>query len=255
MVLDLTKPQEGATNWGSAVNQNFTDLESDLNRRDPSRSYSDYTDWVSATTAGESNWLVSVSGTGASGSLLAAVAPNHPGQLQLSTGTTTTGRAGLVKANPNTVLRIRPATRTVFEVCLRVPILSTSVQRFAVRVGFGNRVPSVSGGRPTNGTWFELDPQTIGSSNWHLLSATLPVTGVEDLGIAPAADTFTRLRFETDASNAMRVWIDDTEVAAASIPTTGDVGPLLVIEKAAGTTARTLVIDYCRMEIQFTEPR
>lgn len=31
MTLNLTKPSEGATSWGSAVNQNFTDLENAVN--------------------------------------------------------------------------------------------------------------------------------------------------------------------------------------------------------------------------------
>lgn len=224
---------------------------------DPSRQFRDFTDWVAADAAGETGWTSVTSGTGAGASATFADEANRPGQLLLSTGTTDAGRAGVHKGGGNGFnVFLRPSTRVVFETALKIPALADETDGFTVRVGFGSTVLGTNG-RPANGVWFEYSPSaTPATQNWKALMASSPTTGVQEIGVAPQADVWTKLRIEAGANWLPRFYVDGVLAYESNIGlTTNQCTPFLAIYKTAGTTSRDVVIDYALCEVQFATPR
>lgn len=224
----------------------------------PSLLYTDYTDWVGTTAAGETGWTDVGSGTGAAQAITSADEAKRPGQLQLSTGTTTTGRSGVHKGGGSGfTLFIRPQKKVVFEASLKIPVASDGTNGFVVRVGLGTTTLA-NNNRPVNGVFFEYDPvNSPANQNWKLIEAFSPVTGVTDSLVAVVAGAWTKLRIEIGSDYKPDFYIDGVLVRdSASAVTTTQVAPFLAIYKnGVGTTSRDLIVDYALYEIEFETAR
>ncbi|CAK0748769.1 hypothetical protein CCP1ISM_20057 [Azospirillaceae bacterium] len=108
-------------------------------------------------------WTITVNGAGAAQS---AIAPGTGGNdtgvigvIQLTTGTTAAGRAGiLTSAN---LLYFRSGNTYVFNTKIRIPALSTAAAEFGIRVGFIDLITAVES---TDGAYFEYI--RTNSVNW-----------------------------------------------------------------------------------------
>lgn len=200
---------------------------------DPARRLYEVTDWLANSSAGEHNWGAQQSGTGAGSGVLSAETASI-GVGTLATGTTTTGTAGLRKGNPRQQLL---GGVYVMEARVRLPVLATTEEAYAAVVGWGvDATPSVLG--------FSYSQA---SANWHF--------GGSDTGVAATANTWTTLRAEVSPTRR-RAWVNGVLVHSSdAAPPSDDVAPHLRITKSAGTTARTLELDYVLLDYQFPNGR
>lgn len=163
------------------------------------------------------------------------------GLAHLKTGTTTTGAARITTNQYDQI--IFGTNRVVCESMVNLPILSTSTERYIVKVGFSDSF-SLSG---TDGAFFEFS-DNVNSGKFRCYTVSNGSQTTADSGITVAANTWYRLRIEISrtASNAV-FFINESQVASitTNIPS-GDsrgTGFMTYILKSAGTTSRTLIVD------------
>jgi hypothetical protein len=169
------------------------------------------------------------------------------GVVQLTTGTTTTGRASLV---PGAGLVLSQATPTLlrFIIRLRIVALSNETDTFIVRCGFANSATAA----PTDGIYFEAQNLV---TNWQCINRAASVSTTGDSGVAAAIASYQNLGFLFDGTTAS--FYASTGQAAmtlvkqqnTNVPTASLV-PFVGIFKSAGTTARTVNIDNIGMAMQ-----
>lgn len=182
------------------------------------------------------------SGTGADCMLSALAFVDHPGVLDLSTGTTTTGRSGLLGTSNAVQLG---ALETVYQGMAYLPILSTAGETYTVRFGLGDSVAAESvdfiGFRYTHGT---------NSGRWQGVTRSNSTESTVDTGVAAVAATWVKFGLRVNmAGTSVQFYVDDVATGAAittNIPT--GASRLLTylpgfIIKSAGTTARSLLVD------------
>lgn len=247
--VTLIKPGAGSTQWGTNVGQNWTDIENTfrtaLYQRDIFEIFAEFINALNGTP-----FTTAASGTGAAGNTSIAGDSNHPGIVQIETGTTTTGR-GAFQSNLSTIRLGGGAA--VFEGLARIPTLPDGTESFAFRIGFGDSVSADM----TDGVYFEL---TQADSDWQCKTANNSTRTTYDTGQAAAANTWTRLRIEVNADGTeANFYIDGTLRATIStnIPTgaSRQLGVMSGVIKSAGTTERTAQIDYVYAQIEFTTAR
>jgi hypothetical protein len=212
-----------------------------------------YNDYVGI--AGDAVSQTVGSGTGAGGSSTAGGA-GHPGQVTLTTGTTTTG-AALVGANDNgTPFLFGNGDYWRFESVVKVPTLSTGGESFTVKVGMTDNGANA----PTDGCWFSYT-HSESSGNWQGNCATGGTTSTCDTGIAVTAGSWARLTFDSNTNGTENDFIVNGSwrcQVTANIPDTGgnEFSWNVAIRKTgAGTTARTLIVDYVEVVGQLGTPR
>lgn len=121
-------------------------------------------DWTAGAAAGNTGWTAAQSGTGAASSIVSTnVEANRPGVVQLSTGTTATGRASLALGSLSTFFGGGINTT---EMSVRIPTLSTVAQEYSLRLGYGDLV---TGADHVDGIYFEYD--RLQSVNWRCKTA------------------------------------------------------------------------------------
>jgi hypothetical protein len=187
----------------------------------------------------------SLSGTGANITSLASVA-GHLGLLTITTGTTTTGSAQQVANGGLQPFRFDTATYKA-EWVGRLTTLSDGTDTYAYGMGLadmdtGVPIPVQAG---LGGAWFRYT-STTNSGKWQGCTASggPANTTCTDTGIA--ADTsFHRWTIDVLQSGNVKFSIDDALVAtnSSNIPTTAPANFHWRINKSAGTTARTFLID------------
>lgn len=210
-----------------------------------------YDDFVATGVAFESpSWTRYLNG----GATAASAGENgHPGVLTLSTSTSATG-AVAVASHDTAVLFGAAHGTTFFECVLRVPTLSTVGEEFDVIVGFADNQT----GDAVDGVYFHYNRDGIGTT-WQAKTAANSVRTTTDTTIAVPANTWQRLRIEVDGASTARFYIDGTLRATIStnIPNGAgrQTGIWTLIVKSAGTTARTIDIDYVHARGTFATPR
>ena len=247
--VTLTKPDVGSTSWGTEVNQNWTDIEDTfelaLYQREIYERFSEFENALNGTP-----FAAVVSGTGAKGDTAVDGEGNHPGIVQLETGTTNTGRGAFQTALG--AIRLGGGA-AIFESVVRIPTLPDGSESFAFRIGFGD---SVSGDM-TDGVYIEL---TQADSDWQCKTSSNSTRTTSDTGQAAQANTWTRLRIEVNAAGSeAKFYIDGTLKATitTNLPTGAgrELGVVASIIKSAGTTNRTAQIDYTYFKIDFSSAR
>ena len=171
------------------------------------------------------------------------------GIATLTTGTTATGSSSFYSFNSH-MPRFDNGTR-VYETLIYIPILSTAVEEYLIRIG------NVTGG-PIGGAaiMVAFEYNRLNSVNWMAVTANNGTFTRTDTGIAVAAATWLKLAFSGN-STSIAFSIADSVVATntTNIRADGDMRLGGNILKSAGTTARTFLCDYVYTRHDFTGSR
>ncbi len=228
----------------------------DLLFRQPGQTFEAFDDFNGNSSV---NFPSNLSGTGAAISSSAIEGePNHPGIMQLTTGTDTTGRCGLFGSG--SAIRLGGGAYEAHAM-LRVPVLSNATDRFYV-YGCATDALSVES---TDGVYFRyLD--SVNGGKWECVTRNSSTETAVDSGIAVAAATWYGLKVAVNAAGTSAgFWISVAGAAytlvatiTTNIPTAAGRGITACstqIRKALGTTARTLDVDYMYAKQRFTTAR
>ena len=190
-----------------------------------------------------------VSGAGADGTLAGPLNNQFSGRpvaglLTLSTGTTSTGRAGYDSNNTTTTHRFDTG-RSTFEGLIYLPDLSSATEEYIFRIGWcqGN---SLSGSM----LFFEYDRSV--STNWRGGARYYGSGSYVDLGVPVTQAQWIMLRIEVDGSRnqgdfaVASFFVNNTlcAVHTSNVPGDGSSRMGCHLLKTAGTTSRSAVIDY-----------
>lgn len=210
-------------------------------------------DWIATGIAGDNAWTNTVSGTGAASTIVTTnMTSNNFGIVQHTTGTTATGRAA---HSLSVTAGFFGGGIATFEALIYIPTLADATQDYRIRLGYGD---TVDGNDQVDGVYFEYDRGV--SANWRLRTANNSSRTTTDSGVAVAAGAWLKLGWVVNAGGtSVSYTINGTSVGtvAATIPTAVArvCGPFIIISKIAGTTARTLLVDYFFSRHVFTTPR
>ena len=204
----------------------------------------DEDDFLAATTAGKLGWVVTASGTGASGQL-GTYGVNGTeralGVIQLDTGTTATGRATLNRS----VNQIQVGYCDFEQVWrLAVEELSTSVERFLITFGF---IDNTGVGDHNDGVYFRYRDD-LNNGQWQCVSREGGIETVVNTSVAVNTN-FNIFRIEINATGSQALfYINDVLVGTilTNIPSTAGAltGIGAKIEKSVGIIQRNMSIDY-----------
>lgn len=211
-----------------------------------------FEDWISNTAVGNIGWTTTNGGTAAASTIAAAISDvNHPGVLQMSTGTTTTGNTRNFLGTTNL---LAGGGAMSFESLVQVPTLSTAGNEFALRVGLGDGTT----GDFTDGVYFEYNRPT--SVNWIMKTASNATRTTTPTSSVVTAGAWVKLRAEVNTGGTLVTYfINGTQVGTinTNIPTGAgrQVAPLLQMVKSTGTTAILSYVDYYILHKDFSTAR
>lgn len=208
---------------------------------------------------GSLNNVVGFFANGGGSALEGGNAFGAPGVMQLNTGTGSTGRGGVIWPVTNTAANqviYFGAGRADFRSRGRLSALSDGTNTYSARAGF-TRDPS---GTPVDGLYFEYDPTTRGNDNWWCVSRNNNSNRAIDSAVAASTSAFQVLSIEVNAAGTEVVSrIDGTVVDTntTNIPSGSSrrTGYGAAIQKSAGTTGRTLQVDYVLVALHFSGGR
>jgi len=198
-----------------------------------------YDDFIYIDTAGTRLWPW-INGGNGSGNRVICVASesNHPGIVQLETGTTSTGDSALTRM----ALVDFGDDFIRYEALVRLPTLSTVSEEYNFTIGFAD--VSAGDSTLTQGIYFRYDRLT--STNWIGGCTSSSVTSTATTAtVAVAANTWHHLAYEVNtAATSVTFWVDGTSLGSvtANIPTSATI-ITNYIKKTAGSTERVAQID------------
>ncbi|MGI0076818.1 MAG: hypothetical protein ACREAU_05365, partial [Nitrosopumilaceae archaeon] len=219
--------------------------------------FDDFLSEVSITTSFSTlGWAANLTGTGTA---LADVntginsTDGAFGVIQLATGTTTTGRVGMSLGALNLVFGYG---QHIQEWRIQVPTLSTAAEEFLSYVGFTDNYAIA--GDVVDGIYFQYDRLT--SANWRICTANNSTRTKTTTSTAVTAGTWIKLGIVVNAAGtSVEFFINGVSVGTTTtnIPTAAgrDTGMGCKIEKTAGTTSRTFLVDYFKNHTFFTTAR
>lgn len=206
------------------------------------------------TTSGDVNFMKVVSGTGADVTNMAVAELGVFGVWQLTTGTTTTGKAAIIAGNADS-FSLGQGVAT-WEAYVKIPNLSTISEEFIIRIGF---MDSTTGGS-TNGVYMIYDRLT--SLNWKLNTITAGGSSTVNTSTTAVGTGWVRLKIVVNAAGtSVSFYVNGTQVSGSPITTNIPVGAgkectiAASLIKSAGTTARTFNMDYVVFDYDLTTPR
>ena len=211
-----------------------------------------YSDFVNS---GDTSFASVTGGTGASVTINGNAGDSfhtNPGVAICSTGTTTGGYGGL-NLSPN-YFCIGGGTITM-ECVFRLPVLSDATDSYYYHFGIMNGVTSTS-----KSCWMRYS-HIANSGKWECINEGSGVEAIEYSNSAIAANTWTKIKIVINAgATSAEFFVDDTSIATntGALPgtTISDIcGFKTFIKKFAGTTARTVEIDYIKFLIDLTTER
>lgn len=187
----------------------------------------------------QGNLVAASSGTGAALSAGTGEA-DAPGILSAATGTTATGRTGLMTGAA--ALRLGQG-RCIFEARVRIPTLSNATDTFTVRLGY---LDSISG-EPVDGAYFRYTHGN-NSGNWQGVCRSNNAESSTNFTTAPVTTGWQKLSLNVyaDGSRVDFTIGGTTQAVTTNIPTSAgrETGIGAAILKSVGTTARTMLLDY-----------
>jgi|GEM_PF-1772894 len=208
--------------------------------------------WSDFTGSSVVPWTSLTSGTSATVTFTQSGADDNPGLLTFSTGTTTTGRAGVGSGNTDAfVFGTRPH---VFSTAvLIVSNLSSAADRYSMEAGFMDSLT----GAFTYGAYFSYT-DNVSNANWQCTCSNGTSSTSVDSGITVATGTWYRLEIEVNAAGTSVVFkINGTQVANinGSIPTTTSnrLGIAVQQRKNGGTTGTTARSSRCDYLLHYSE--
>jgi hypothetical protein len=226
------------------------------------RSFVEYFDdfMEETSNAGDATWGEDINGTGAActATAIGTTFTNRPGMSRCTTGTTITGRAGLVTSLNSIALG---QGTTTFETAVQITDLSVLAQRYVLQAGFFD----TNGTTTTDGAYLAYDEGgnsafLPASANWQCVTASNNVRSTSTSAIAVTAGAVHRLTTVVDAAGtSVSFFVNGTLACtlATNIPT-GTVRATshgFQALKALGTTGRTFDVDYNYARVEFTTPR
>jgi Concanavalin A-like lectin/glucanases superfamily len=198
-------------------------------------------------------FIPQASGTGAGVTNLAVTETGVFGVWGIETGTTSGGSCGIRSGNLNSFSLGQGVT--VLEFKLKIPVLSTALEQYVIRIGFAD----ANAATPTDSVLFRYD--TGNSTFWQLQTKNNTVETLQTTA-STVGTGWTRLKIIVNAAaNSVSFYIDGTQVANSPITTNIPVGAgrelsvVASINKNVGTTSRFLWVDYSAMDIKLTSPR
>ena len=204
-------------------------------------------------TVGELGWVVTNSGTAAGVRLPTALGTNEFGMIGPATGTTTTGRSTLSLNSSSIILGNGVLT---VEARVYIPTIADATNNYIFRIGLGD---VTTAGDMVDGVYFEYN-RLVSASNWLIKTANNSVrTETISTGIINIA-TWMKLKFiSNDIGSSTDFYVNDVLVGTIGtnhpVAVGRQTGPIIKIEKSAGTTARSVNIDYYSIEKVFTTAR
>lgn len=203
-------------------------------------------------TSGAHGFTTTVSGTGAAVSASTVDAASHFGVISLDTGTTTNGYATI---NTHASSIQLGGGEAYFEAMVQIPDLDDGTDTYAVRIGLGD---VATGAAPTDGIFFSYIKAT--STKFILNNRSNSSSTTYTTSTTVAEDTWYKLGILVDAGGTKTTWFINGSYAgelAGTIPAAlaRQTGLSVSILKTAGTTARTLLVDYIYFLQKFTTPR
>lgn len=192
---------------------------------------------------GRMGWNYVAQGSGAGASGVVPTQGNHPGQLRLSTGTTTGGNATLdlgITMNFDTY-----SGNITYEWMFNLSDRSGGTNNYTLVMGFGDNLGTTV--IPVDGIFF-LHNAT--NSNWYAVTSSNSVRTINLTSVTVPNGAWTRMRIDllNQSTNIVNFYINDALVASqgTNIPqgTARAMGPVFTLRKNQGTTARTLALDY-----------
>lgn len=200
-----------------------------------------FCDFENVTIVAPFALIRSGAGSGATAAGLSVAGGERIGVLSFSTGTTTTGAGGW--QTDLDCIRLGNG-EAIIETDIYIPDLSAVAQEYDLRFGF---LDSISGD-PADGAYFEYDRNT--STSWNCKTANNSNRTTTGSGVVVVEDDWIRLKVVVAARGERATfYINDRLVAshATNIPTAAgrETGAGCVILKSAGTTARTVLGDWC----------
>ena len=212
-------------------------------------------DFITGLNSSHLGWLETRSGTNAFSTIVASGSEafnKAQGCLQLSTGTTASGRSA---SSLNSNMGINYTTISQ-KWRMWLPSLSDAANEYSFMMGFGD-TPAGAGIVHTDEISFAYD--RLVSSNWLCKTTKAGVTSQTITAIAVNPTTFNTFQININAAGtSVSFIINGVTVAthALNIPGfTEFVGPMAKISKSVGTTARVSLIDYFWQKINWAVAR
>lgn len=227
--------------------------ESELLTKNPVRNFWFQDDFIGSAIGTGHAWTAATSGAGAAvtirnGNLTAE--SGHPGIIDMSTGTATTGRAAHHPGFDNLKFGSGPYT---FEASINLDVLSDGIDTYIYRVGFAD-TPT---GTPADGCYFEYDSTT--TTFWRIVCSKASSHTRTTTATTVAAATWIRLKVVVNtAVDSASFYINGTEVSGSPISTNvpvNSVGFYFGTYKSAGTTARVASHDWIYVHAEFSSDR
>lgn len=220
---------------------------------DNERLHVDFEDYIQLSSASSVGNMAATLGTGAALSI--GTGSNVAiGVANLTSGTTTSSAGVLSSAGAYYLGNGRFASK----MSIGMSALSDGSNTYTIRAGLNSATDGTLG---VNAVLFEYSSASAAAggmtAQWRCITSAATVTTT--LAAGTAAITLTQLRFVVN-SDATRVdfYVNNSFVgySAANIPASTTALPFVIsIVKSAGTTARTLLLDYHRNIYELATPR
>lgn len=219
--------------------------------------FDDFMDEIS--NAGDSTWGEDISGTAAACTAQSINSARRPGISRCTTGSTATGRAGLITGLNSTALG---QGTTTFETALFINTLSNGTDRYQLQAGFID----TNAANQVDGAYLLYDEGGVStgstaSANWQCVTASNSVRTFTTSSIAATNTAYHVLRVEVNPSgNSVSFFVDGVSACTAhttNIPTgtARATAHGIQVIKSVGTAARLFDVDYNYARHELTTAR
>lgn len=212
-----------------------------------------FDDFMGSNVVNGIGWSTTVSGTGAAtGQTSGGAAASRVGIWNISTGTTTTGRGGVI-ANSSGLFA--SGGSIVCRWAIQLPNLSDGTDTYNFQCGMGD---NESTGDQTDGIYFLYD--STSSANWKTSTAAAGVRTQTASSTAVVAGAFVNLMMIVNAAGTnVDFYVNGVLIGSntTNIPNTSSTlfGFVCKIEKSAGTNARFVLFDWFDFQKVLTTAR
>lgn len=205
-----------------------------------------FDDFITSTSAGDMDWASSNSAGGAISSQDSE--SNHSGILRFTTGSSSASAYANIHLGTDSIY-VGNGQITV-EMLIRINTLSTSSERYILRLGMGDVTNAVF----QNGVWFEYNESS--DSNWYRCAANAASATQTQTSTSVSAGSWIKLKFVINSNGtSVEYFINGSSVGTVTTNIPVTTSPRLHIVKTIGTTARTFDIDYYSFDYPLTTSR
>jgi len=199
-------------------------------------------DWGSTSLSG--NWRTA----GSISAALGTSSASHPGVLQLTTGSSSSGSCAVAKGGTSTATQplFFGGGVFTFEWVVMVDNLSDNTDNYVVRVGTEDNTKLTASGFPNNCVSFEYSNNTNSGKWFAKVNSASGTIATGDTGLAVVASTWYRLGAVINSGGTSTDFYTNGVIACTvskAVPTANGVSPSAMILKQAAATARTLNLD------------